>query len=222
MNDILRRDGHLFAGRYRAEACVDGAAAEQKLFYGLTNVVKDGLVEKVSQSPFFSTFKHQAAGEELRYWYIDLAAFWAAGGESNRRIRKKDFIKWVTVETSPLPSWEPMAEHRRQSRIRNGVREIEEAMAKERGREEKAVIGVPALFERDPRSRAEAPNDAGPQPLCHASTREGYFSYREKYREFRRAYAEASEHYRDGFWERVFPSGSFRPPLIRLCNNDEQ
>ena len=90
VNDILIRDGHLFAGRYRAEACVDDAAAEQKLFYGLTNVVKDGLVEKVSQSPFFSTFKHQAAGKELRYWYIDFAAFWAAGASrtvgSARRI----------------------------------------------------------------------------------------------------------------------------------------
>ena len=221
MNKILKREGHFFGGRYRAEACVDDKSAEQKLFYALTNVVKDGLVEKVSQSPFFSTFKHQANGEPLRYWYIDYEGYWAAGGDSNPKIRPKDFIKWVKVETTPLPAWEHMPEHRQQSRIRQGVREIEKTVAEERKRDDRKVMGVPALFERDPRSRAEKPNDSGPQPLCHSSTKEGYYAYREKYREFRDAFIKASWDFRNGFWERQFLTGSFRPPLIRLCNNDE-
>ena len=71
------------------EACVDDERAERKLFYSLTNVVKDGLVEKVSQSPFFSTFKHQANGKPLRYWYIDYEGYWEAGGDTNPRSDRR-------------------------------------------------------------------------------------------------------------------------------------
>ena len=201
----------------------------------------------------FSTFKHQASGKPLRYWFIDYEGYWAAGGDSNPKIRPKDFIKWVNVETTPLPAWEPLPEHRRQSRIRQGVREIEQFVAEERKRDDRKVIGVQVLFERDPRSRSDAPNDSGPQlaavavqagadeirggaqvqpsrrarasersqPLCHSSTKEGYLAYREKYRAFRDEYIKASNDYRQGMWEREFPTGSFRPPLIRLCTNDE-
>ena len=198
MNKILEREGAFFSGRYRMEACVDDEKAQQKLFYSLTNVVKDGLVEKVSQSPFFSTFKHQATGKTLRYWYIDYEGYWAAGGDSNTKIRLKDFLKWVNIETTPLPAWEPLPEHRRQSRIRQGVREIEQSVAEERKRDDRKVIGVQVLFERDPRSRSDAPNDSGPQPLCHSSTKEGYLAYRAKYRAFRDEYNQGLERLQAG------------------------
>ena len=215
VNKQLARKGHVFGGRYRMESCEDDESAEQKLFYALANPVKDGLVAKVSQSPFFSTYRALAVGETLKHWYIDWEAFWEAGGERNRRLRPKDFIRWVSVELSPLPSWEEMPEHRRQTRVRREVSEIE------RESERDSVIGVRALLEQDPRDRSEVPADSGPQPLCHAASKEAYLAYRDRYREFCREYAAASLDYRNGMWERQFPSGSFRPPLIRLCSNDE-
>ncbi len=157
MNKILEREGHLFSSRYRMEACVSDEPAEQKLFYALTNVVKDGLVEKVSQSPFFSTFKHQAHGEILEYWYIDWEGYWEAGGDRNKQLRPKDFLKWVTVETTPLPAWMDLSENQHRTRIRKGVREIEEEQAEKRRVDKRAVIGVSALFERDPRDRPKNP-----------------------------------------------------------------
>ncbi len=221
MNKILEREGHLLGARYRMEACVSDETAEQKLFYALTNVVKDGLVEKVSQSPFFSTFKHQAHGKPLEYWYIDWEGYWEAGGDRNKQLRPKDFLKWVTVETTPLPAWMDLSEHQRQTRVRKGVREIEEKEAAKRRADNRTVIGVSALFERDPRDRPENPRKSGAQPLCHASTREDFLSYREKWNDFRNDFIKASWDFRKGYWEREFPPGCYRPPTIRLCSNDE-
>ena len=221
LNKILEREGHLLGARYRMEACVSDEPAEQKLFYALTNVVKDGLVEKVSQSPFFSTFKHQAYGESLEYWYIDWEGYWEAGGDRNKQLRPKNFLKWVTVETTPLPAWMDLSEHQRQTRVRKGVREIEEKEAAKRRADNRTVIGVSALFERDPRDRPGNPRKSGGQPLCHASTREDFLSYREKWNDFRNEFIKASWDFRNGYWEREFPPGCYHPPLIRMCSTDE-
>ncbi len=71
----------MFQGPYRAEKCLDAAAAEDKMIYSVTNVVKDQLIESVkSKSPFFSTYQYQANGKPMEYWYIDWGAYWKNGG----------------------------------------------------------------------------------------------------------------------------------------------
>ena len=85
----------------------------------------------------------------------------------------------------------------------------------------RTVIGVSALFERDPRDRPKNLRKTGSQPLCHASTREDFLSYREKWNDFRNEFIKASWDFCNGYWEREFPPGCYRPPTIRLCSNDE-
>ncbi len=80
INKLWNRQGHVFGGPYRMEPCLDNEAAEQKLEYALTNVIKDQLVERVEHSPFFSTFDYLAHGKPLRYWWLDWAGYYAAGG----------------------------------------------------------------------------------------------------------------------------------------------
>jgi hypothetical protein len=96
INKTWQREGHLFAARPRIHPCLDDESAEQKLLYSLTNPVKDNLVETVSQSPYFSTYRHQAFGEDLRFWYIDYEAYWAAGGD-----RKKATVSKTISNGSP-------------------------------------------------------------------------------------------------------------------------
>ena len=281
MEKLLRRKGHFFAGRYRMEACVDDESAEQKLFYALTNVVKDNLVEKVNETPFFSTFRYQSEGKIMKFWYIDWESYWDAGGKRSKKVKPKDFMRWVTVKTTPLPSWMKYTEKQRQTRIRKEVQRTEEACRCKReasGIRRYGVMGVKALFARDPRGRAEERTDSGlrpvavivqsevnevrgaeqlqssrrasrserSQPLCHSSTREGYLSYRRKWNDFREEYRKASINYRLCFQTHnqssrtrvssstmlivdkvtieyfggAFPPGSFRPPIVRLCNGN--
>jgi hypothetical protein len=215
INRLLDRENHVYGGRYRAEPCLDDESAEQQLIYAMANAVKDGQVERVSQSPFFSTYRHMAYGEPLKFWYIDRTAWWRKGGPI-RGNREKDHMKWVSFELKPLPAWESMTVHQRRTRFRHLVREAERIAAEEREVEGRSVVGAPALRRLDPRDRPRDPKESGRQPLCHASDPVLRRQYKRDWREFLKAYRAASITYRAGDFNVEFPDGSFRPPLVTM------
>jgi hypothetical protein len=215
INRLLGRENHVYGERYRAEPCLDDESAEQKLVYAMVNAVKDGQVERVSESPFFSTFRHLAYGDPLQFWYIDRTAWWRKGGPI-RGNRPKDHTKWVTFELAPLPGWERLTVHQRRTRFRHLIREAEKIAADERAIEGRSTVGVPALRRLDPRDRPHAPKESGRQPLCHASDPAVRRQYRRDWLEFRKAYRAASIAYRAGDLAVEFPDGSFRPPLVTM------
>ncbi|MFO8071285.1 MAG: hypothetical protein R6V85_05350 [Polyangia bacterium] len=191
----------------------------EQLLYAVANPVKDHLVEKASQSPFFSVYEHLARGRELEYWYLDFEAYWKAGGDAKAargKLRLKDFLRWTSFEMAPLPSQAGWSPDQRRTWIRRQVRDIEAACAEERRQKERKVVGVPRLFATDPRTRPDNPKSTGPQPLCHASTPEAYWAYVCEYRAFRREHRKASIDYLAGYYEREFPEGSFRPPITTI------
>ncbi len=215
LNRLLDRENHVYGERYRAEPCLDDAAAEQKLVYAMANAVKDGEVERVSDSPFLSTFRHLAFGEPLRFWYFDRTAWWRKGGPRPGN-RLKDHITWVEFSLAPLPSWERLTLYQRRTRFRHLVREAEEIAKKGRACEGRTVVGVPALRRLDPRGRPIHPKRSGRQPLCHTSDPALRRAYKREWREFLRAYRAASMAYRAGDHTVEFPDGSFRPPLVTM------
>jgi len=217
VNDLWGHDGHVFARRPRIEACVDDRAAKQKLLYALENPVKDGLVETVLEAPFFSTYRHSAYGDPLRFWHIDREAWWDAGGPRKKSHRLKDYMRWVEYELPPpLPQWDGLPEHKWRAELRAMARDIEEEYREMRRAEGRTVIGVPALFRCDPRERPQTPRESKPQPLCHASEPEAFFEYKRAWRDFLEEYRKASIDYRMGYFDREFPEGSFRPPLVTV------
>jgi hypothetical protein len=211
--------GHLLGSRYRAEPCIEDLPAEQQFFYAVTNVVKDGLVDRVKQSPFFTTYHHFANGDPLRFWWIEWRKFYDAGGWSNKRIHPKDFFKTGELQLACLPEWEKLTVRQRQSRFRQGVRDIEDEFRDKRRSENQTVVGVPALYAVDPRQRPAHPADSGPQPLCHAATRQARIEFLRRWRAFQVEHAEASLDYRNGDHLRVFPNGSFRPPIVTIYHS---
>ena len=96
------------------------------------------------------------------------------------------------------------------------VKEIEEACRTMRKDNGKTIIGFQKLKETDPRSRPKNPKGSGPEPLCHASDKETAKEYKKRWRVFRDAYIQASADYRNGVFDRDFPDGSFRPPLVEI------
>jgi hypothetical protein len=218
VNKCWERQGHLWSSRVRITPCVDDQAAEQQLFYALTNVVKDGLAETVGASPFFSTYRHLAHGKPLQYWWIDYDAYYQAGGKRKKSHRLKDYLQWTEVKPALLPAWEDLPDHRIQTRVRCQVRDIEQSQRDVRKAENRKVFGIPALFNVAPTDRPKNPKESGPQPLCHASTRQARRLFREKWKAFQDAYFQASMDYRQGFFDREFPEGSFRPPLVTIYN----
>jgi hypothetical protein len=216
INVKLVRDGHVFSGPYRATPCLDEMSAEQQLLYCLTNPVKDGLVESVAESPFFTCFRALARGGSLRFWRINWKAYDLAGAARKKSHRPKDYLEWFELELSPLPEQAEWPGHRRSAWVRAQVRDIEQAVRDEFRAVGRKAMGVDAQFRADPRSRPLEPKDAGPQPLCHASNAEDRREFRRTWQEVVRAHRAASIDYRLGYWEREFPVGTFRPPITAM------
>jgi hypothetical protein len=213
VNKLWARENHVFGERYRAAPCLDDACAEQQLLYAVTNAVKDGQVARVADEPFFSTFRDLVAGESPRFWRIDWAAWWRKGGP-RRDNRPKDFLEWLTVELAPLLGHAGLTPHQRRTRIRHAVRDIERATAERLELEGREVVGFARLRALDPRDRPRNPKSSGRQPLCHTSDTATRREYKREWREFVHEYRRASADYRNGTFEREFPIGSYRPPLI--------
>ncbi len=222
VNKQWGREGHLFTAAARTEPVIDDDAAEKLLFYSLLNPVKDGLVETVRQSPFFSCYRHLAYGDPLKFWFIDWHRWWKAGGFANKKHRVKQYLKWTEFELTPLPAWQDLTIHQRQTRVRKRVKELEEQYAAERKLKNRTVIGVAALYRTDPRDRPANPKDSGRQPLCHTTDKELRREFRKKWREFVVEHRKASADYRNGYHEREFPDGSFRPPIKTIYDSSHR
>jgi hypothetical protein len=188
----------------------------------MTNPVKDGLIETVGSSPFFSTVKAQAQGKPLRYWYIDWDGFWLKGGFRKRGNRPKDFLNWVELPITPLPEWEGWPDHKIQTRVRHGVRDIEDETRRLLRSEGRTVFGVPALYKVDPRDRPKEPKSSGQQPICHAADRELAREYIKRWREIVNEHRKASWDFRMGYYEREFPDGTYRPPIATIYNSSHR
>ena len=219
VNKTWDREGPVFGSRSRMHPCLDEGAAEKQLLYALTNPVKDGLVERVSKSPLFTTYHFQSKGEALRFWYIDYDAYYTAGGERKKSHRLKEYLKWVSWECTPLPEHEGMSRQQRQTWVRHRVREIEAACGEERQEAGMTFIGKAGLYAVNPRERPKTPKESGPEPLCHASDPELAKQYKKEWRKFLDAFIEASADYRRGCFDREFPEGSFRPPLLTVYSS---
>jgi len=215
LNRLRHREGHLYAGPSRVTPCSNDDQAFQQLVYALTNPVKDGLVDRVRSSPFFSTYRAQARGEELRFFDIEWERYWEAGGPFNRRLHPKQFMVWRTLEITPLPHLADLPEQKRRTLIRKAVEAVEEKTAEELKREGRKFCPVSRHFETDPRDRPQSPRESGRKPLIHASTRAERNAYRDKVREVMNAYVPASVAFRSGCFDVEFPPGTFRPPITR-------
>lgn len=216
LNRHYGRDGALFSSRNRIEESVDDRSLEQQLLYGVTNVVKDGLVDRVAHWEGVSSYKQLATGAVDRYWYVNRARWWAAGGPSSKRPMQ-EFIEWVEVELTPLPAWGAMKPHQRQAHFRRLVRQQEQEYREQRAREGRRVASKYRLMNIDPRDRPREREQRTRQPVCHASTTSGRREFERGFREFLRQYHTVSARYRSGAWDVEFPSGTFRPPLLEVC-----
>ncbi len=212
VNRFWHRKGPLWMSRVHMAPCVSDERAEERLYYAMTNPMKDGLVDKLSQYPGFSTYRELARGEGQRYYYFDRTAWWKQGGPAGKR-RLEEFIVWLPLEVTPLPHLRQLTAPQRETRFRHGLKEKEEQFREERKSAGRIVLGVKGLRELDHKDRPKTDHKRTVQPLCHASTTEQWNEYRTRYRETQKARMEASIAFRQGRFDVEFPRGTFPPTL---------
>lgn len=216
LNRVYEREGPLYSTRNRIDEATDDMSLEQQLFYAVTNVVKDNLVERVAHWRGVSSYKQLSTGEVDRYTYIDWTAWHRSGNKKTRRSLE-EFIRTVTVELTPLPGWEGMSPSKRQAHFRREVRRYEQEFREAREREGRTVMGVTRLSKVNPRDRPARRKPRTQQPVCHSSSLEGALEYKKELRDFMERYRYASGMWLRGVWGVEFPSGSIRPPPLAVC-----
>ena len=220
LNRLFEREGHVFAGKLRATPCEDDESAKSKLIYGITNIVKDGLLDRQNGKVFLSSFPTLSKGQKLKFWKINWRQFHQKGGFRIKSHRPKDYLIWRELDFSWLAGYLSWSESKRQTRIRKQVALETESIQQALKRKGQKPLGLSALKSLDPRDRPRRPRNKTPKPLCHASTIEGANAYREQYRQFATEYIAASAEFRNGNYQREFPQGSYRPPLMKICTAD--
>jgi hypothetical protein len=216
LNNYLGREGAVFATPPRSTECIDDLSLEQQFFYALTNPVKDGLVDRVSQWGGFSSYKALAKGEVESFVFYNRTAWNKAGGKKSKKPLQA-FAEVASIEYSPLPAWEEMGDDKRRALIRREVRKMEQEFREARELEGRTVMGPARLAKTDPRDRPSSPRKRTRKPLCHASSPVRARAYREEFRDFLKARKAASILYLGGMFDVEFPAGSFRPPIIAAC-----
>ena len=220
INRLYDREGHVFAGKLRVTACEDDNSAESKLIYGITNIVKDGLLDRQTGQVFLSLFPALAKSQKQKFWKIDWRQFFKKGGFRKKSHHPKDYMIWRELDVAWLPGYLNWSESKRQTRIRKQVASVTDAIGEALKREEKTPLGVSGLKSLDPRSRPKNQRNGTRKPFCHASTKEAAKAYQERYRQFSNQYIPASADFRNGDYQREFPPGAYRPPLMKICTAD--
>jgi hypothetical protein len=215
LNRLWDREGSVWSSRVRSREAIDDQSLERQLFYSVTNMVKDGLVDKVTHSKGFSCYNSLATGKTEKYWFYDRTAWWKQGGPLGRQPLST-FRRWVEVKFEPIAAWENLPTHKWQAHFRREVRRIEQTERANRGKEERRVMSPVKLAKLNPRARPKTRNIRTRQPLCHASDMGLVADYKKEWREFLDAFYRASGQFLSGNFHVEFPDGSFRPPLVSL------
>jgi REP element-mobilizing transposase RayT len=210
-------EGHFWACRARVEEITSDKKAEKVLGYDACNPVKDGLVESYRHWKGFSTTEALLHGKILRFKYIKRTAWWGKGGAYSN-IPQKEFERITEVNLTLLPSWRRLRESQRQTRYRHILRNQEGLAERDRKAEGLRVMGKERINRINPFDKPRNPRKRTPQPLCHADNIRDYNAYKKAYQEVANAHKEASTAFRKGAFDVEFPGGTFRPPVVTVCN----
>jgi REP element-mobilizing transposase RayT len=195
INELRGRRGIFWAQRYTAIPVIDDASVSARMAYDLHNPVKAGLCATAAEWPGLSTLE---ASTGLR----------AACGRVDLPVSLPD--AWVGHDRSQL------ADERRAFREELRARERESAEdRKSRGLSRPKVQRVIASVTWQSRTAEPA---RSPAPRCFAATAEARKAFRLAEREITSAYRTASESFRAGMLDVMFPAGMFAPRLERPPN----
>lgn len=213
INRHLGREGRLWSRRYTCTPCVDDGAALDRLLYTLLNPVRALLVPTVAEWPGLSTFHEAMGGGGRKGRWLDYGAMRAAM-RRGERVKERDHEIEYSIDVHPLPALEGLEPAARaaflRERIELGEREIA-AEAKASGRR---FLGARAVAQVNPEARPAAPKRS-PEPLCHATTRDGFRDFRDRYRAFCEQYRRAAGVIRSAVYAEPFPPFATLPPY---CN----
>jgi REP element-mobilizing transposase RayT len=206
---LVQWSGSFWQRRFSAEPVLDDEAALGRLRYLLSHGVKEGLVRTPEEWPGLSCLDLLRSEKGKLERFFRWEHRWKKGAlvEGGEDIWDERWAEEVPLKLVPLPCWANLSFEDRQRQLQSLIDDIILEWAP-RHAEPK---GAQAVQVEDPHHRPSRTKKS-PRPLCHVSTREGFFLFRERLRGWIRAFAQASASFRQGNWNVEFPPWAFRPP----------
>jgi REP element-mobilizing transposase RayT len=208
--------GPLWHRRYSLEHIWEDLDLEAQFFYTVLQPVKDGLVPKLSEYPFYNCFYDAVRGIERKFKLVN----WTRYNEARRydkNVSIKDFVETYTLKYERLPGYEDLSQ--RDYRLlmekkleQHRLRIIEERIAAGKlhfiGRE--ALLAMKPGEELIPSEPKEVTRNTF-RPRMIARGEGQYPLALQWYFDFYYAYKHASKRYRAGDIMYEFPPGTYRP-----------
>lgn len=174
-----------------------------RLRYLLKQGCKERLVASPKHWPGASSIRGLLNGEPIVGLWIDRTRKYRAG-RRDQATQEAFFTSIERVELSPLPCWDELAPHARQSSVRAMVREIESEM------EGVEVLGKTAVCHQDPHERPSGKARSTAAPRFHAVAPSVRRALEVGYQLVRIAHRKAFEELRAGR-RATFPAGCLAP-----------
>ena len=167
--------------------------------------------------PGVSSVEALITGEPMKGEWTDRTAYHRARNRGED-VSEADFTEEIELHLTPLPSLAHLAARDYRQLMLEIVREIEDETLQRHRENDTVPLGVDAIMSRHPHHRPER-KPSTPRPWFHAISREAREAMRSALLWIVAAYRVASERYRAGEYDAVFPEGTFPParPFIFPC-----
>lgn len=217
--EVVRLTGwkdKVWSRRYQATVVSNEEAAQTaRLFYVLSNGVKEHLVARVSEWPGVHAAPALLAGTPLEGVWVNRTAEYLAK-QRGEPTGSQSFEEPETLILEPLPCWEHLSSEQYRHQIECMVQEIEDTAEAQRKRSGQQPLGADAIRRQDPRTEPNRTKKS-PAPRFHAFRKAARQELHRLYFEFVAAFREAADRLKSGDRQARFPTGSFPPhlPFVR-------
>lgn len=206
--------GRLWARRYSSEVVPSHEDIERQFFYTVLQPVKDRLVDRLSDYPFYSCFNDAISGNVRRFKIVN----WTSFNERRRwnpNERIADHVETFELRFKRLPGYELLSPREYKQMM---LKKLEEHRRRILTETTTPALGRMALLRVKPGTKAKNPKQSArtefrPRILCSCPELRRYM-YDWYFDHFYR-FKLASLRYRTGELTVRFPIGMYRPSATR-------
>lgn len=206
--------GRLFDRRYSSEHIADESDIERQFFYTVLQVVKDGLVERISQYPFYNCYHDATRGVVRKFKRIDWAAY-KARKRYNKNVKPIDFMQVYELKYERLPGYENLSQKEYAAMMDRKLEYYWNEVIKKRLSEGKTTfLGREALLRMVPGTRAKKPKVSDrktPRPRVLSRCPIRLEEAKKWYYDIQAQYRKASKRFIAGELDVTFPVDTWRP-----------
>jgi len=204
---LVRWRGRFWERRYSAEPVLDEIALLGRVRYVISHGPKEGLVRTCEEWPGLSSLSMMLEGRSRRFRWFN----WTRKSKVHRATPGSQSFaeKWAEQVTLSLTAL-PLQTLQSPEAVRRFLRDAMHAIETEAARVHRRFLGRAGVLRQNPLRQARK-KERSPRPPCHTSFPALLKEHLETFRAFVAAFRSASERWRQGDVDVVFPEGAYRP-----------